>query len=289
MKDILKRPLTALIETIQNGRFLKGVFLAMLALSVGTVAQDLNEMIANAPGGNPGLQRLEPAPFDLPKPGDQTRPYLPKTMPLGPSRRKPQLPGYFGPLDSSVMSGPMIFSLGGDGKASGIGTILPGTADRLEEFLKQHDREIGELHLHSPGGSVSDALAMGRMIRAEGISTRVPSNAYCASSCPLLLASGLYRSAGENTFVGVHQIYTAASTTGSLQRGMADAQSVSALCQQLLVDMGVDLQVWVKAMATPPAQLYLFTADELSRFKLANAPKRTARPKPRPIARVENG
>ncbi len=286
---MLKRPLTALVATVQDGRFLKFVFLAMLGLSVGTVAQDYRQMLALSPEGAPGSQRIEPAPMELPIPGDQTRTYLPKTMPLGPGREAPRLPGLDGPPVAADMSAPMKFSLGVGGRVSALGTIDQGTAERLEKFLASHDREaVSELVLHSPGGSVSDALKMARMIRTAGISTSVPENGYCASSCPLLLAGGLHRRASERSFIGVHQVYALPNAVGTLQRGMADAQTVSALCQQLLVDMGIDLKVWVKAMQTPPAQLYVFTPGELSRFRLANGTNRIAAPLARP-AKGESG
>jgi len=278
------RPLTAFIRAIMDGRFLRFVFLTMLGLSVGTVGYDLQQMIANAPPGIPGSQRLEPTPMELPVPGDQTRPYLPKTMPLGPDRRKPDLPGYFGPLDGTVLSAPMRFHRGADDQVSAIGTIDAGTSDRLEAFLALHDRQVGEIVLHSPGGSVAEALLMARLIRARGISTRVPADGYCASSCPLLLASGLYRKAGARSYVGVHQVFALPSATGSLQRGMADAQAISALCQQLLVDMDVDTRVWIYAMSTPPQSLYLFTPQQLRLLRLANYEPAVTTPKTRPVA-----
>lgn len=281
--EAIKLPLTTFISTIQDGRFLRIVFLGMLALTVATLAQDFSQMVANSPDGLPGSQRLEPAPMELPTPGDQTRTYLPKTMPLSPSRKPPRLPGYFGPIDGTALSLPMKFVLGDEGKATAIGTIDSGATGRLKQFLEKHDRQISEIVLHSPGGSVSDGLAMGRLIRAAGISTRVSADAYCASSCPLVLAGGLYRTAGKRSYIGVHQVYALPSAVGSLHRGMADAQAISAECQRYLQQMGVDLKIWVKAMATPPAQLYLLTPDELSRFNLANGRRRTALPTPRPL------
>lgn len=277
-ESLAKRPLSWVITTIQDGRFLKVVFLGMLGLSAGAVLQDFREMVANAPVDLPGANRTKPAPLELPKPGDQTRPYFPKTMPLGPGSKKPILPGYFGPLDSATMAGPLQFHFGEGDKATAIGSIDAGAAARFAEFLKKHDREITELHLHSPGGSVTDALSLSRQIRAAGISTRVPDNGYCASACPLVLAGGLYRSAGKQAFIGVHQAYALPTAVGSLHRGMADAQTVSAACQQLLIDMGVDLKVWVKALETPPQSLYFFTPDELSRYHLANHPGKMGKP-----------
>ena len=60
--------------------------------------------------------------------------------------------------------------------------------------------------LHSPGGSVSDAIEMGRLIRQQQFATEVESGRYCASSCPLVFAGGLERRAGERAAIGVHQV-----------------------------------------------------------------------------------
>src|SRR3979411_1176664 len=60
--------------------------------------------------------------------------------------------------------------------------------------------------LHSPGGSVSDAIEMGRLIRQKQFATEVESGRYCASSCPLVFAGGLERRAGERAAIGVHQV-----------------------------------------------------------------------------------
>ncbi len=283
-EQIRAGPLTAVIRSISNGGFLRFIFLGMLALSVGTVGYDFQQLIANAPLGQPGSQTLEPTPMELPVPGDQTRPYLPKTMPLGPGRQKPDLPGYFGPLDGTVLSAPMQFVRGEEDKVSAIGTIDPGASDRLEAFLEDNNKQIGEIVLHSPGGSVADALLMAQAIRDAGISTRVAADGYCASSCPLLLAGGLYRRAGPRAYIGVHQVFALPSAVGTLQRGMADAQAISALCQRLLVNMGVDAKAWIFAMSTPPQDLYLFTPEQLREFRLANHRRPVTQPKPRPLA-----
>ncbi|MEL7430777.1 MAG: hypothetical protein AAFN43_12365 [Pseudomonadota bacterium] len=277
-----ERPLTAFLQTVADGRFLKVVFLAMLGVCVIILVQDYQTLLANAPQGLPGDRRGQPAPLTLPSPGDQTRRYFPRTMPLGPSRKKPDLPGWLDPLDGETMASPMQFVLGSDGRVSAVGTIDPGAADRLKAFLETHGEGIAEVTLHSPGGSVSDAIAMGRAIRTAGISTAVAAHGYCASACPLILASGLYRKVGEEAFVGVHQVYALPSSVGTLQSGMRDAQFITALCQQLLVDMEVNLQVWLKASQTPPDQLYIFTPDELVRFRLANYQQAIAKPSQRP-------
>jgi hypothetical protein len=182
------------------------------------------------------------------------------------------------------MAEPMQFVRGSGGRATALGRIDPGAAARLEAFLAENEKEIGELYLHSPGGSVSDALAMSEAIRMAGVATHVPAGGYCASSCPLLLAGGLRRTAGEGAFIGVHQIYAPEPQTGTLQQGMENAQSITALCLRLLDRMEVDSSLWTHALATPPEQLYIFTEEELRRHRLANAPNPITFPKPRPAA-----
>ncbi|MEL7229506.1 MAG: ATP-dependent Clp protease proteolytic subunit [Pseudomonadota bacterium] len=279
---VVRRPLTAFLETLQDGRFLKVIFLAMLACTVVVLTLDLREMVQRDVAAVPGLQRMEPAPMELPTPGDQTRPYLPHTMPLGPSRDTPVLPGYFGPLDSTVMAAPMDFHRGPNGNHSAIGTIAPGTAKRLAAYIAQNPKEIDTLYLHSPGGSVADGLAMARALRAAAINTREPAHGYCASSCPIVMSGGLYRSAGQRAWVGVHQIYAPPPASGTLQRGMSDAQSVSAEVQKVLVQHGVDPQVWIFAMQTPSASLYVLRPDQLRRLRMANYARPRTVPVPRP-------
>lgn len=134
-------PLVRMVQTIQDGRFLRVLFLAMLGLSLGTVGYDFQQLVANAPGTLPGSQRREPAPFDLPTPGDQTRPYLPRTIPLSPDRGKPNLPGYFGPVDGSEIAQEMTFHKGPNGEVSAVGTITPGTSKRLRSFLTDNKKK----------------------------------------------------------------------------------------------------------------------------------------------------
>ena len=284
LPESIRHPLTALVGYINDGRFFNVVFLAMLAMTIAIISIDLGEMVASAPDGIPGSQQIEPELMPLPQPGDQKRTYLPKSMPLGPNRQTPRLPGIVGPIDPMVMGEAMQFYRGTDGDYSAVGTITPGTAERWKRFLADNDKQIGRLFLHSPGGSVSDALEISRSVRLAGISTVVPARGYCASSCPLVLAGGLYRSTGAQSWVGVHQIYkVGAAALGTLQQGMEDAQHVSADCQKHLYEMGVDPRLWTFAMDTPPADLYLLTERQIRTLKLANSSRPTTIPSLRPL------
>jgi len=165
----------------------------------------------------------------------------------------------------------MSFDLRADGRLMATGTIRPGTAKVFAAEIEKRGNYVKTVVLHSPGGSVSDAIEMGRLIRQQQFATEVESGRYCASSCPLVFAGGLERRAGERAAIGVHQV-TALVANGSALgaiEGMDSVQRMSAECQKYLLDMAIDPMVWVHAMQTPPDQLFYFTGDELLKLKLA--------------------
>ena len=162
----------------------------------------------------------------------------------------------------------MHFIRGPKGAASAVGRIEPGTADALAQFIEQQGGDQ-TLYLHSPGGFVQDALRMSKLLRAKHIDTAVSNDAYCASSCPIVFAGGKERTAGARSWIGVHQIFALDDGDRDNAEVMADAQTVSAQVQDLLVAMGVDPRAWLPAMKTPSAQIYIFTTEELTAYKLA--------------------
>ncbi|NOJ40235.1 COG3904 family protein [Bradyrhizobium australiense] len=175
------------------------------------------------------------------------------------------------PQAVGVMAKPMIFELVGGGRLMATGTITPGIFDTFAAEIGKRGDYIKTVVLNSPGGSVSDALAMGRLIRERNFATEIEAGKYCASSCPLVFAGGVERRVGDKAIVGVHQVAALGTTTGLPHDEMNVAQNISARCQRYLGDMGVNLQVWVHAMETPHDKLFVFTPDELKSLNLATA------------------
>ncbi len=264
--------LERLVLRLPEGSVLRLVFLGLLGMAGAMVALDYQTM-AGRTAERERLSRNEPLPLRRPSPGDQIRPYLPRTMPVGPDRGEPSLPGYDGPVEGEALAAPMRFFVGPKGEATAIGRIEIGTGEALREFLATPEAaSVETLVLHSPGGSVADAMAMARDLRSQAISTRVPADGYCASACPLVFAGGLTRRAGENSWVGVHQVYAVSGAEPGLpsavDRSIAEIQATTAECQTLLAEMGVDPALWIKAMQTPSASLYVLTPEELVQYRL---------------------
>lgn len=209
---------------------------------------------------------------DLPDAGFENSPGIeqPAAAPLPDTRTAPDWRKML-PLrhaDSSL-NAKMTFDLVAGGRLNAYGSIMPGTAKAFADEVEKRGGYIKTVVLRSPGGSVQDALAMGRLIRKHNLATEVEAGHYCASSCPLVFAGGIERRAGAKAAIGVHQVFAPPQPGLEQADQMADGQRISAAVQSYLRDMGVDLGVWINAMQTPKERLYYFTPAELVQLKLA--------------------
>ena len=173
------------------------------------------------------------------------------------------------PQPDGALARPMTFELVGGGKLMAAGTITPGISEAFASEVGKRGDYVKTVVLNSPGGSVADALAMGRLIRERKFATEVEAGRYCVSSCPLMFAGGVERYAGDRATIGVHQVAAIRSAANGPSRDeMSVAQDISARCQRYLGDMGVSLQVWVHAMETPHDKLFVFKPDELKALNM---------------------
>jgi hypothetical protein len=153
-----------------------------------------------------------------------------------------------------------------DGLWSLRGDIAPGDAERIVPAIERETPE--RLTLNSPGGSVYDALAIGRAIRAAGSGTAVEDGAVCLSACPYLLAGGVERSVADGGMVGVHQHYFGESTVLPAFMAVEDVQRGQAEVMDYLVEMDLDPLLMRHALATPPGEIYLFVPEELHEYRV---------------------
>jgi hypothetical protein len=250
------------LNATPDDAILNWLFGAMLIATVSVLGLDYWQMSQAAE---------QQASIETATPDTPSNPAKPSDVPLTPARRDGDK--RVGPLRVSdkALGQAMTFELVGNGKLMATGTVTPGTADTFAAEVEKRGSYVKTVVLHSPGGSVQDALRMGRLIRDKGFGTEVESGKYCASSCPLIFAGGVERRAGEKAAIGVHQVFAAPGSIvpASNASGMDQAQRISAQCQKYLRDMGVDLGVWVHAMETPKDELFYFRPDELLSLKLA--------------------
>ncbi len=127
------------------------------------------------------------------------------------------------------------------------GTIRPGVVAKLKSVLKQLGKQKLPILIELPGGTVEESLALGRLIRANGLDIAVSKtelqtcarndaiclarkvrgirtgkpNAYlavCASACAFTLAGGTRRIVGRASLVGVHEVASYRTTIRILQK-----------------------------------------------------------------------
>jgi hypothetical protein len=245
-----------------TGRALRWILGLQVAIALVMMGGDL---LGALPAS---LQRDSAAPPpDTPvSPGDQIRRFAPSRL-MTDTPAGPGFPASDGPVprrlawDSAEIDGAPGLRL--------TGTIAPGDAARLAEHLDGLDPAPATVALHSPGGSVTDALAIGRRLRADGIATRVDPDAACLSACPYMLAGGTERRVSRTATVGVHQHYFGKSTVLPAFLAVSDIQRGQAEVLAYLDAMGVDPVLLAKAMQTPPDDIYILVPEELEAFALA--------------------
>ena len=209
----------------------------------------------------PGLTRA-PA-LDQPvRPGDQTRRFEPGRLSPAPA---PGLPAQ--PDMPSRLFFEAVPEVPGTWRVTG--TIRPGDAERFADWLAAREPVPEALRLHSPGGSVADALEIGGAIRAAGLDTEIVAGGICLSACPYILMGGVGRRISVEAAVGVHQHHYGESPVLPAFLAVEDIQRSQGDVLAHRIAMGIDPALMRHSLATPPDEIYLLVPEELERYRLA--------------------
>jgi len=246
------------LARFEEGEVIRAALYGMLVGTAAVLAMDLSGLVERNGGLFPAAQSATAV----------TVPVLPPAVEPGSRRRQGADPREFITTPDEGLRAAMTFDLGTDGVLHARGSIVPGSASRLEKEIAAQGARIKAVSLDSPGGSLDDAMAMSRLVRAGGYATIVADGALCASSCPLLLAGGTQRIVGPKAAIGLHQFYTQGGDLMRPEQALADAQMTTARISRHLSDMGVDAAVWLHALDTPPRALYYLTPAEMARYRL---------------------
>lgn len=169
------------------------------------------------------------------------------------------------------------------------GTIDAGLPGRLQAMLDA-DPAIEEIWLRSPGGNARAGSSAGRIIRATGLPTRIPSGWTCFSACNFMFMGGVARTIEPGgvfmvhmfTFTGDRGAIRYATEQGADQTAelIGDVEQESALLasedNDFLIRMGVSRQLLTDIMyqqravasgSTPP-QRYCLSIEEATRYNV---------------------
>ena len=191
------------------------------------------------------------------RPGDQTRRFSPNRAVPGSREPLPER------LTLTVVSAGAAVLLEGE--------IAGGDATRILKQINELREAPTRAILNSPGGSVQDALELGRALRLAGMETEMREGDICYSACPYLLAAGVTRTVPEEAIVGVHQHYFGESTLLPAFAAVEDIQRGQGQVMRYLDQMGIDPLVMQHALVTPPDEIYVLLPEELQRYKFIEA------------------
>jgi hypothetical protein len=176
------------------------------------------------------------------------------------------------------------------GWISAVGIITQDSPKDFDNFARGRDLTGVTVVLDSSGGSVNDAIALGRRWRSLGLLTTVGTSvlnhtaegdrgtvnpdAYCESMCVFLLLSGKARYVPDSAHVRVHQIWMgdraddAKAASYSAQDLMIVERDVGRLAKYTF-DMGGAGELLSLALSVPPWEdLYELSRDELRETNL---------------------
>ena len=205
----------------------------------------------------PSMGPKSPSLSEPVRPGDQTRRFSPNRAVPGSREPLPER------LTLTVVSAGVAVLLEGE--------IAGGDATRILKQINELREQPTRAILNSPGGSVQDALELGRALRLKGMETEMREGDICYSACPYLLAADVTRSVPKEAFVGVHQHYFGESTLLPAFAAVEDIQRGQGEVMRYLDQMGIDPLVMQHALVTPPYEIYVLLPEELVEYKFIEA------------------
>ncbi|QIE41369.1 hypothetical protein G5B39_05000 [Rhodobacteraceae bacterium SC52] len=210
-------------------------------------------------GANLGLPSLSPSQPRLTEPvqpGDQRRVFRPGRD--APATQPARAPGKLPKRLALAQENGAVYRLEG--------AIAPGDGERIIGLLTAAEPAPETLIVQSSGGSVLDALALGRHIRKAEIGTQVLRGEFCYSACPYLFAGGVERTIEEDAYIGVHQHFFGQSTVLPAAFAVEDIQRGQGDVMVYLIEMGIDPAVMQFALTTPPDEIYILLPEQLETF-----------------------
>lgn len=171
------------------------------------------------------------------------------------------------------------------------GEIEPGDAARFRAFYDETaDGYRFSVALDSPGGNMAEGIRLGRLFRELGVHTyvvRYPKRppgmesfdyavlnavpgAQCASACALAFMGGVERVVPLDGALGFHQFYGGDPARSSADT-MVSTQAISAMVASYLREMGASPVLFEEMSITPPDQLFVPSAVELSALGISTS------------------
>lgn len=143
--------------------------------------------------------------------------------------------------------------------------IAPGDYETLLKGLRENPGKFAQkiALLDSIGGSVQEAIRMGRLLRETGFDTLVPSDSVCQGTCVYLLAAG--REKTVRGYVGLHRpYYPAGDSALSAHTSSTTRYSPSAYWREMHIPSSLAEDM----SRIEPGKMRVLSPQELARYRL---------------------
>ncbi len=243
----------------EDGAIIRAAFFGLLSATAVILYLDYTEMSGQQPLALP----------------PELLPILPAFDPIGAGRQRPG-PAVTTPMET--LRQPLEVKLTSGGVLNVTGTILPGSAEAFAT--------AGRVLCANTSRSVALDLArrLGHRCARDGQAD--PRERLChlgrrGRALRLVLPAGVCRRQGAARGAGLghrrapdlcrdaQRHVHVASRLAAAGNAMSDAQTMTAEISRYLIEMGIDPEVWLRALETPPDRLSYFSPDDLIRLKLA--------------------
>jgi len=143
--------------------------------------------------------------------------------------------------------------------------ITPGDYEVLLKGIKDNPGTYAKkiVMLDSIGGSLSEAIRMGRLLRETGFDALVPSTGVCQGSCVYLLAAGHGKSVRGH--VGIHRPYYSGSDSVHSASAFGPSRATQAAYFR---EMQIPPALLEAINSTEPRRMRVLTPAELARYRL---------------------
>lgn len=157
------------------------------------------------------------------------------------------------------------------------GYLDSGSAARVAGELARHRIPAAIVYFNSPGGSLLEAMTIGRLLRDHGFDTDVgrrtsdplrPYGGVCYSACPFAHAGGVRRGLAAGSLLGVHR----AENRVPLLDESAFERRVRDDAMAYLENMGVSPQLYALMVRVPPGKIRVLSLEEAVHLALVNSP-----------------
>jgi hypothetical protein len=158
------------------------------------------------------------------------------------------------------------------------GYFDPASAARVAQVLSAHEIQRAVVYFNSPGGSLLEGMAIGRLLHDRGFDTQVgtrtadvlrPAGGVCYSACPFAYAGGLRRGLASGSSLGIHR----AENRLPVPDESAFERRVHDDATAYLEEMGVSPRLYGLMAQVPPGAIRRLSRDEAVGLGLVNSPQ----------------